>query len=59
MWSYNKERPHSALNYHTPTQFMLKYGKLHGNPAGLNEFPTFQHDNINNNLKSLILNNKV
>jgi putative transposase len=59
MWSYNNERPHSALKYHTPTQFMLKYGKLHGNPAGLNEFPTFQHDNINYNLKSLILNTKV
>jgi putative transposase len=59
MWSYNNERPHSALKYHTPTQFMLKYGKLHGHPAGLNEFPTFQHDNIKNNLKSLILNTKV
>jgi putative transposase len=59
MWSYNNERPHSALKYHTRTQFMLKYGKLHGNPSGLNEFPTFQHDNINYDLKSLISNTKV
>jgi putative transposase len=59
MWSYNNERPHGALKYHTPAQFMLKYGKLHDHPAGLNEFPTFQHDYINNNLKSIILNTKV
>jgi len=58
MWSYNNERPHSALNYHTPTQFMLKYGKLHLRNSQC-EFPTFQHDNINNNLKSIILDTKV
>jgi putative transposase len=58
MWSYNNERPHSALNYHTPTQFMLKYGKLHLRNSQ-RKFPTFQHDNINNNLKSIILNTKV
>lgn len=58
MWSYNNERPHSALNYLTPTQFMLKYGKLHLCNSQ-REFPTFQHDNINNNLKSIILNTKV
>ncbi|MEN9522230.1 MAG: hypothetical protein RL065_607 [Bacteroidota bacterium] len=58
MWSYNNERPHSALKYHTPTQFMLKYGKLH-QPNGQQEFPTFQHDYTNNNLKCLILNTKV
>lgn len=44
MWIYNNERPHSALQYHTPTQFMLKYGKLHRANA-MQEFPTFQHDN--------------
>ena len=55
MWSYNNERPHSSLKYHTPVQFMLKYGKLH-QPNSPCEFPTFQHDNINNSLKSIILN---
>jgi putative transposase len=58
MWSYNNERPHSALKYHTPTQFILKYGKLHQRNSP-HEFPTFQHDNINNNLKSIILDTKV
>jgi putative transposase len=55
LWSYNNERPHSSLMYHTPISFLLKYGKLHS-PQGLKkEFPTFQQD-ININLKSLILN---
>lgn len=58
MWSYNNERPHSALNYLTPTQFMLKYGKLHLRNSQC-EFPTFQHDISKNNLKSLILDTKV
>lgn len=58
MWSYNNERPHSALNYHTPTQFMLKYGKLHLR-SSQREFPTFQHDNINNSLKNIILSTQV
>ena len=54
LWSYNNERPHSSLMYHTPVSFLLKYGKLH-NPQGQSaEFPTFQQD-ININLKSLIL----
>jgi putative transposase len=60
MWTYNNERPHSALKYHTPTQFILKYGKLHKpstcTPNASGEFPTFQHDHINNNLKTIILN---
>lgn len=46
MWMYNNERPHSALNYLTPNEFLLKYGKLqHTDP---HKFPTFQQDNNNN-----------
>ena len=43
MWIYNNERPHSSLDYLTPSQFLLKYGKLH-QPLGGVEFPTFQQD---------------
>ena len=43
MWIYNNERPHSSLGYLTPTQFLLKYGKLHHPMKGV-EFPTFQQD---------------
>jgi putative transposase len=40
MWKYNNERPHSALQYLTPRDFLLKYGKISDiNPA---DFPTFQ-----------------
>lgn len=39
-WMYNNVRPHSALGYLTPTEFLLKYGKLC-------EFPTLQQDNNN------------
>lgn len=42
MWKYNNERPHSALQYLTPRDFLLKYGKIsHTNPA---DFPTFQQN---------------
>lgn len=54
MWVYNNERPHSSLKYLTPTEFMLKYGKIHIKNDRM-DFPTFQHDS-NYNWKSLILN---
>ena len=44
MWVYNDQRPHSSLGYLTPTQFLLKYGKLHQPLGGGVEFPTFQQD---------------
>lgn len=55
MWTYNNERPHSALNYHTPVKFLLKYGKLHLPQAAEKEFPTFQQD-IKQQWKSIFLN---
>ena len=54
MWMYNNERPHSALQYLTPRDFLLKYGKLsQPNPA---EFPTFQQNFNSDNNKILIKN---
>lgn len=54
MWMYNNERPHSALQYLTPREFLLKYGKLtHTNAA---EFPTFQQNFYNNNNNLLTKN---
>ena len=48
-WMYNNERPHSSLGQLTPTEFLLKYGKL-------SEFPTFQQDsNSNSDWNSLVL----
>jgi putative transposase len=44
MWIYNNERPHSSLGYKTPTEFLLKYGKLHHPLKADAEFPTFQQD---------------
>jgi putative transposase len=44
MWVYNNERPHGALGYLTPCEFLLKYGKLHQPFEGGVEFPTFQQD---------------
>lgn len=55
LWSYNNERPHSSLNYHTPVAFLLKYGKLHNPHSHTKEFPTFQQD-INKQWKFIILN---
>src|SRR5699024_1779563 len=50
VWMYNNERPHSSLGQLTPTEFLLKYGKL-------SEFPTFQQDsNSNSDWKFLVLN---
>lgn len=47
MWKYNNERPHSALQYLTPRDFLLKYGKI--NLANPTDFPTFQQNIHNNN----------
>ena len=44
LWTYNNERPHSSLKYHTPASFLLKYGKLHMPDYPSQEFPTFQQD---------------
>ena len=50
VWMYNNERPHSALGRLTPTEFLLKYGKL-------SEFPIFQQDrNEKVNWNYLVLN---
>ena len=50
VWMYNNERPHSSLGQLTPTEFLLKYGKL-------SEFPTFQQDsNSNSDWNFLVLN---
>ena len=49
MWMYNNERPHSALQYLTPRDFLLKYGKI--NNEKKQDFPTFkQNYNKNNQL---------
>jgi putative transposase len=50
IWVYNHERPQSALLYHAPYEFLLKYGKLETTTGASNldeEFPTFQQDNNN------------
>jgi len=56
MWMYNNERPHSALQYLTPRDFLLKYGKLA--QAKANEFPTFQQ-NFNSDNKKLLIKNST
>jgi putative transposase len=54
MWMYNNERPHSALQYLTPRDFLLKYGKISQiNPA---DFPTFQQNFYNISNRILIKN---
>ena len=45
-YDYNNNRPHSGINNMTPTDFLLKYGKLH-NPLLQAEFPTFQQEHNN------------
>jgi putative transposase len=54
MWMYNNERPHAALGYLTPRDFLLKYGKL--NQQYGQEFSTFQQNNNSNNWQNLVLN---
>ena len=54
MWTYNNERPHKSLQYLTPRGFLLKYGKL--TQAKANEFPTFQQNFNNDNIKLLTKN---
>jgi putative transposase len=44
MWIYNNERPHRSLGYLTPTQFLLKCGKVHHPKREAADFPTFQQD---------------
>jgi len=56
MWMYNNERPHSALQYLTPRDFLLKYGKLA--PTRANKFPTFQQ-NFNSDNKKLLIKNST
>jgi len=57
MWVYNNERPHSALEYLPPVQYLLKYGKRPAAQEANAAFPTFQQDNSNNNSewKSIVL----
>lgn len=50
MWMYNNERPHSALQYLTPRDFLLKYGKV--NHQNAEDFPTFQQNFNNDNKKN-------
>jgi putative transposase len=44
IWFYNNERPHAALNYLSPRDFLLKYGKVHRPQISAQDFPTFQQD---------------
>lgn len=60
MWKYNNERPHSALQYMTPRDFLLKYGKIDLDNAqdfGSAElsFPTFQQQQQKQQQNTLFL----
>jgi putative transposase len=49
IYKYNHKRPHRSLARLSPRNFLLKYGKL--NVQNPDEFPTFQQDINNKNLK--------
>lgn len=56
IWVYNHERPHSSLGYHTPYEFLLKYGKLgktKENAWSEDDYPTFQQ-NQDRNWESIV-----
>lgn len=55
IWMYNNERPHESIKNLPPTQFLLKYGKLHAHPRGYTEFPTFQQDKYNTKYNKLYI----
>ena len=54
IWMYNNERSHKSLQYFTPRDFLLKYGKIKTNNP--QDFPTFQQNFNNDNNKLLIKN---
>ena len=56
IWMYNNERPHKSLQYLTPRDFLLKYGKIV--QAAANEFPTSQQ-NFNSDNNQLLTKNST
>jgi putative transposase len=55
IWIYNNERPHQGLNYLTPHEFLLKYGKPY--VENVERFPTFQQDNDDKNQWKYLISN--